>query len=380
MNFLVNSGALAGHIQAVAKAINSKSVNLIPVLSNILFELKGDTLTLTGSDANNRLSSSIEVTNKGEDGCFLVSDRIIIDALRELPDQPITIDVDANSYHAKLQYSNGFYDFLASNADSYPATIELNDQSNSIELTAESLLEGLNAAKVAAGTDERRPIMTGVLLDLQTDKITYVASDGRILVRHTDHRVSAPQAARLTLPPAVYKILTGTILAKENGAVRINFDDKHIQFVLNSFTLTARLLEGTYPAYNSVIPPSSPHQIIVGREALLYAAKRISLFANKASKLILFDIYPDKINLKANDIDFSTSAEESIACQAESVEHLRIGFDFDLLRILLDSIDSEQIQIDLSDQTRAGIITPITTKEGVEVLALIIPLKLIGDF
>lgn len=380
MNFLVNSATLAQHIQAVAKAINPKSVNLIPVLSNILFELKGDTLTLTGSDANNRLSSSLEITNKGEDGSFLVSDRIIIDALRELPDQPIIIDVEADSYHAKLRYSNGFYDFLASNADSYPATIELNEQANSIELTAEGLLEGLNAAKVAVGADERRPIMTGVLLDLQTDKITYVASDGRILVRHIDHRVSATQTARLTLPPAVYKILTSTILPKENGSVQMYFDDKHIQFVLNSFTLTARLLEGTYPAYNSVIPPSSPHQIIVGRDALLYAAKRISLFANKASKLILFDIYSDKISLKANDIDFSTSAEESITCQAESVEHLRIGFDFDLLRILLDSIDSEQIQIDLSDQTRAGIITPVTSKEGVEVLALIIPLKLIGEF
>lgn len=381
MKFSVTSSTLVQHLQSVAKAINSKSVTVVPVLSNILFELEGNTLTLTAADLNNRLSSRLEVQNiGGVDGCFMVSDRMIVDSLKELPDQPITLEVDAESYKSRLVYQNGFYDFVASSADSYPASIDMGENARSVELTTESMLAALNATKFAAGTDERRPIMTGVLMDFQADKLVYVASDGRILVRYTDKRITGNEAFKLCIPASVCKLLTATLLAKETGHIKLRFDEKHIQVEMGGSALTARLLEGTYPAYNSVIPPSSPYHLTVGREALMYAAKRVSLFANKASKLVLLDIEPDKINIKANDLDFSIAAEEAIACQSDDIERLRIGFDYDLLKSLLEGMDSEQVMFSLADQTRAGIITPVTVEEGVEILSLIIPIKLIGDY
>lgn len=380
MKFSVASGVLMPHLQIVAKAISLKSTNALPVLSNILFELQGNTLTLTAADLNNRLTTRLEVNNEGSDGSFMVNERIIQDALRELPDQPITIEVSDSDYKSTLSYSNGQYNFLAANAETFPASISLQEGGRSIELSAESLLAGLNGTRFAAGTDDRRPIMTGVLLDFLADRLVYVASDGRILVRYTDTRVACGEPARICLPATVCKLLATSLLSREHGTVRLSFDAKYLVVELGDFILTARLLEGTYPAYNTVIPPNSPHHVTINREALLAAARRISICANKASKLVLLDIEADKISLKANDIDFSTAAEEVIVAESEDIERLRIGFDFELLKALLESLDSDQIELALSDQTRAGIITPLTVAEGIEILSLIIPLKLIGEY
>ncbi len=379
MKFSVASGALMQHLQMVAKAISSRSTSILPVLSNVLFELRGNVLTLTAADLNNRLTAVLDVTNEGEDGSFVVGAPIILDSLRELPDQPITIEISLTDYKATLTYSNGHYGFLGATADTYPSTITLSADERSVELSAEGMLAGLNATRFAASADDRRPIMTGVLMDFFSDKIVYVASDGRILVRYTDKRVSSPEPIKLCIPASVCKLLSGSLLPRESGNIRLRFDAKHLMIELGEFTLTARLLEGTYPAYNTVIPPSSPHHVVVDREALLMAAKRISVCANKASKLVLLDIDAKQIRLRANDIDFATAAEEFIHAESEDIDQLRIGFDFELLKVLLDGLQSEQVELALADQTRMGIITPLNVPEGVEVLSLIIPLKLIGD-
>lgn len=380
MKFSVSSSALSQHLQIVSKLINPKAVGVVPVLANILFELEGNVLTLTAADLNNRLTSSLEVMNQGGDGSFIVPERIIIDSLRELPDQPITIDVDDQSYVSRLSYNNGRYDFCSSASESYPESLQLEGKTGSVELPAESLLAALNATKAAAGVDERRPIMTGVLLDFQQDKLVSVASDGRILVRYTDTRIQSAEERKICLPPAIYKLLSSTLLPREAGSIKLAFDDKFLQVIMGSYILTARLLDGSYPAYNSVIPPTSPHHIVVSREALLSAARRISIFASKASKVIQFDMTKEQILLKASDIDFSINAEETISCQSDDLEELRIGFDFDLLKTLLEIYTSEEVTIGLADRTRAAVITPITQpSEGTEVLSLIIPIKLINE-
>lgn len=379
MKFTVSSNTLYQHLQTVAKVINPKSTNLVPILAYILFELRGNKLTLIAADSNTRLSSTLEINNEGGDGAFIALDRIVLDTLKDLPDQPITIEVNDSDFKSHLRYANGHYDFIAGSADSYPADIELTQGARTVTLPSSSLLEGINAAKVAASsTDTRHPIMTGVLLDFINDNLVYVATDGRILVRNTDTRVGKGiEPAQFCLPPAICKLLTGSLLPKESGEVTLLFDKTHLQVQLSTFTLTTLLLEGKYPAYNSVIPQGYPYRITIDREMLLFATRRVSLFANKASKLLLLEITPDKITIKANDLDYSTAAEETIPCEGLTIEELRIGFDYELLKALLEAIDSPQVVLELKDETHSGVITPITQKEGVEFLSLIIPMKLI---
>ena len=376
MRFIVTSNDLLQQLLTVAKAISSKSVAAIPVLENILFELKGNALTLTASDQSNRLTSVLEVQNQGGDGTFAVRSNIIIDALKELPDQPIEME----AHKATVTYSNGIYTFLTSSADVYPEPIKLEGDVRTVELPAQSLLRGLERTSFAASDDDRRPIMTGVYLDFFADKLVFVASDGRILVRYTDTNIKNDAPAAICLPARVCALLTRGLLAKEVAPIRVSFDDRNVVFQMKSGTLTARLLEGKYPNYNSVIPSESLHNITVDKDLLFFASKRVSLFSNKASSLVIFEFSEGNIHITGQDLELSIAAEETIPCSGQAPgTKVRIGFDFNYLQRLLQGIPSEQILISLTDQTRAGVITPIQSEEGIEICSLIIPMKLIGE-
>ena len=360
MKFTVTSNDLLLQLQAVAKVINQKSVAAVPVLENILFELQGNILTLTAADQSNRLTCALEVNNLGEDGSFAVRSNIILDAIKELSDQPIEIDVDSEGGKATITYSNGHYSFLSTSADIYPQGIEL-DEARTIVMPAQSLLKGLERTLYAASDDDTRPIMTGVYLDFFPEKLITVASDGRILVRYTDSNIKCGETASFCLPARIAQLLTRGILAKEASEVTISFDGRNASFSMPSGSLTARLLEGKFPNYNSVIPTSSVHNIIVDKDQLFFASKRVSLFSGQ-------------------DLDLSIAAEETISCSGQQAgTRLRIGFDFSYLQRLLQNVASEQIQFSLNDQTRAGVITPLTSDEGIDITALIIPMKLLGE-
>jgi DNA polymerase III, beta subunit len=380
MRFIVTSNDLLQQLLTVAKAISSKSVAAIPVLENILFELKGNALTLTASDQSNRLTSVLEVQNQSGDGTFAVRSNIIIDALKELPDQPIEMEVEEEAHKATVTYSNGIYTFLTSSADVYPEPIKLEGDVRTVELPAQSLLRGLERTSFAASDDDRRPIMTGVYLDFFADKLVFVASDGRILVRYTDTNIKNDAPAAICLPARVCALLTRGLLAKEVAPIRVSFDDRNVVFQMKSGTLTARLLEGKYPNYNSVIPIESLHNITVDKDLLFFASKRVSLFSNKASSLVIFEFSEGNIHITGQDLELSIAAEETIPCSGQTPgTKVRIGFDFNYLQRLLQGIPSEQILISLTDQTRAGVITPIQSEEGIEICSLIIPMKLIGE-
>ena len=279
-----------------------------------------------------------------------------------------------------MTYSNGIYTFLTSSADVYPEPIKLEGDVRTVELPAQSLLRGLERTSFAASDDDRRPIMTGVYLDFFADKLVFVASDGRILVRYTDTNIKNDAPAAICLPARVCALLTRGLLAKEVAPIRVSFDDRNVLFQMKSGTLTARLLEGKYPNYNSVIPIESLHNITVDKDLLFFASKRVSLFSNKASSLVIFEFSEGNIHITGQDLELSIAAEETIPCSGQAPgTKVRIGFDFNYLQRLLQGIPSEQILISLTDQTRAGVITPIQSEEGIEICSLIIPMKLIGE-
>lgn len=376
MKFVVSSNELYLQLQTVAKVISSKSSAAIPALENILFTLSGGELTLVAADQSNRLTCRLSVESLGEDGSFAVKADTILNALRELPDQPIELEVTGGK--ATLLYSNGHYNFLTIDSESYPEPFSF-AQEHSLELPAQALLKALEATVYAASDDERRPIMTGVLLDFFEEKLVAVASDGRILVRYTDSNIKCGQQMSFCLPARIANLLARTLLVKESGNIRISFNQQQVSFELNQVELSARLLEGKYPNYNSVIPPSSTHIITVDLPLLLSATKRVAPFASKASTLLIFDFTEGSACISAQDFDISTSAEERIPTSGQAADtHVRIGFDCNCLQRLLQNFSSEQLEIALMDQTRAGILTPLQTEEGIEICTLIIPMKLIG--
>lgn len=381
MKFTIASGKLQNRLQIVSKIINSKNAQTVPVLANILFEIENGILTLSSADLYNRLTTKIELQDTEAKGAFMVPCRTILEFLKDLPDQPITLEVKPEeNYLARLQYNNGHFEFTASDADTFPADIDLQAEKDSVELEATNVLAGITATKFATSKDDRRPIMTGVLMDFKSDALVYVASDGRYLVRYTDNRVKSSKEAQICIPSPICTLIADTLLPKEEGNIRLSYDSKHLQVELSEFTLTARLLEGKFPNYNSVIPPSSPFDIIVNRDSLLFGSKRVASCANKASNLILLAISNNEITLQSKDLDFSIAGQEIIPCSVNNPQHnIRIGFDSELLGEILKSLKSPDVILSLADQTRAGVIRPTEQTPGTETLCLLIPQKLLNE-
>ncbi|WP_373812419.1 DNA polymerase III subunit beta [Porphyromonas loveana] len=377
MKFEVASNMMLQHLQLIARVIASRST--LPILESVLFELEGDKLRLTAADMANRMSTELTVNNiGGENGTFAVPERILLEPLKELPDQPIAFEVNTDSKAAQIAYSNGHYTFVVQDASTYPQAAALSQDAITSVLPAESLMSGLSATLFATSQDERRPIMTGVYMDFFEDKLVFVGSDGQILVKQEDANVRSSQRSAFCLPRKACLLLR-SVLPKLEGNVQLTYDNNYLHIELGDYTLTARLLEGRYPNYNSVIPTSNPYEVKVDRLQLLSGAKRVAIFSNPATSMLRMEFTPEGIRLSANDIDFSVAAEEHVAADCPADMNMRIGFKSDVFQTILQGMSSEEVIMTLADQTRAGLILPAENEPGISLCNLLLPMKLIGE-
>lgn len=322
MKFVISSTTLSNHLQAISRVINSK--NTLPILDCLLFELKDGTLSVTASDSETTMVTKVEVNESDSDGRFAVAAKTILDALKEISEQPLTFEVDMNSLEIKVSYQNGKYSLMGQNADEFPLSVALGENVVRVEIDAQILLGGINRAVFATADDELRPVMNGIYFDITTDDITMVASDGHKLVRYKTLSTKGSERAAFILPKKPANLVKN-LLSKENGKVIIEFDERNATFTLEKFSMSCRLIEGRYPNYNSVIPQNNPYKVTVDRLQLIGALRRVSIFSSQASSLIKLRLQENQIQVSAQDIDFSTSAEETVICQYDG-NPMSIGF------------------------------------------------------
>ena len=244
-------------------------------------------------------------------GRFAVVAKTLLDALKEIPEQPLTFDINPDNYEITVQYQNGKYSLMGQNADEFPQSAMLGDNAVRVEMDAQVLLGGINRAVFATADDELRPVMNGIYFDIHTDDLTFVASDGHKLVRLRNLSVKSPERASFILPKKPANLLKG-LLSKEGEMVSIKFDDNNAYINCANFEMVCRLIEGRYPNYNSVIPQENPFKVTIDRISFLNALKRVSVFSNPASSLVKLQLKENEMLVSAQDIDFSTSAEEKI--------------------------------------------------------------------
>ena len=372
MKFIVSSTGLFSHLQAISRVINSK--NSLPILDCFLLELTEGTLSITASDSETTLVTSIEVVESDGDGQFAVSSKTILDALKEIPEQPLTFVVNPENYEILVQYQNGKYSLMGQNADEYPQTPRLGDNAVNVTMEAPVMLNGINRALFATADDELRPVMNGIYFDITTEDITFVASDGHKLVRNKTYKARGNEKAAFILPKKPASLLKN-LLPKEQGDVQIGFDDRNAIFTLENYSMTCRLIEGRYPNYNSVIPQNNPHKATIDRAAFMSALKRVSVFSSAASSLIKLHLDFNRIQISGQDIDFSTSAEETLMCQYEG-NPMSIGFKSTFLIDILNNISSQEVIMELADPSRAGVILPVDQEDEEDLLMLLMPMML----
>lgn len=372
MKFIVSSTSLFSHLQAISRVINSK--NSLTILDCFLIEMQDGTLSMTASDNETTLSTSIEVSDYEGEGCFAVSSKTLLEALKEIPEQPLSFQINMDNLEITVEYLNGKYSMMGQNADEYPQAPSLGDNAVQVTMAADTLLAGVNRCIFATADDELRPVMNGIYFDITTESITLVASDGHKLVRNKTFMARGDEKAAFILPKKPANLLKN-LLPKEEGDVQIGFDDKNAMFTMENYRMVCRLIEGRYPNYNSVIPSNNPHKATVDRGSFISALRRVSVFSSQASSLIKLSLTENQMKISAQDIDFSTSAEETLACQYDGT-NMSIGFKSSFLIDILNNIAAQEVIIELADPSRAGVIVPEQQEDNEDLLMLLMPMML----
>ena len=374
MRFTLSSTALSAKLTALAKVINSK--NALPILGDFLFEINGQTLTLTASDSENTMRTSLQLTDSDGDGRFAIGNHDLLEAVKGFSEQPITLDVNKEQGLVKISYQNGLFSLPIENADEYPSTQPISGNIHTITIPHSMLAENINRSIFATAQDELRPVMNGIYFDLTPECLAIVASDGHKLVRNKVFTIQSEQPASFILPKKPANLLRN-LLGKDGSDVTINFDERNAEIIYGDGTVLCRLIEGRYPNYNSVIPPSNPNELRADRQGLLAALRRVQPFANGSSNLIRFHVENNMLQLDAEDYDFSKTATERMSCDYAG-QPMSIGFKGSAFIEILSNFESPEVIVQLADPSRAGLVLPSEQPENQDVLMLMMPM-LIND-
>lgn len=355
MKFVISSSSLLSSLSTASKVISNK--NTLPILDYFLFDVKTDGLHVTASDLETTITSVIAPESVESEGVIAAPVKLLIDSLKEFSEQPLTFEADETTWEIKISWKTGSIALPGMSGMSYPAVQPLADDAREIEIDADTLLGGINKTIFATADDELRPVMNGVFIDITPAQYIFVATDAHKLVKYTVEQEGGDVTASFILPKKPANLLR-TMLLREDDAVKVAFDDKNVKFSLSNSTLICRLIEGNYPNYNAVIPTNNPNKVIVDRIELLNGIKRVAVCSNQATNLIKFEIGDNRINLTAQDLDFSYSANENLSCSYEG-SPVTIGFKSTFLIEILSNLDTPSVIIELADSTRSGVFKPL---------------------
>lgn len=372
MRLTISSTALASRLSALSKVFNNK--NTMPILDCYLFDVKGYTLTITASDSENVMTTQLQADEADSEGTFAVNYRTILDAVRELPEQPLTLDVDMSSFAVKVIYLNGMYNFTAQRGDEFPRLQPLHDGATSIIIDSKTLVNDISHSIFATANEELRPVMNGIYFDLNQEGLAIVASDGHKLVRTRNKNIKTENPMSFILPKKPATLLKN-VLTKSEDEVIIRFDDRNANISYADGSLTCRLIEGRYPNYNSVIPQDNPNQLTMDRMVMIGVIRRVLPFASDSSQQIRLHIEAGKAVISSEDIEFYTSAKEEIICDYTGAT-MDIGFKGTTLMEILTNLDCEEVTLEFADPSRPCLILPTQQPENEDILMLIMPMLL----
>ncbi|WP_010663413.1 DNA polymerase III subunit beta [Marinilabilia salmonicolor] len=373
MKFVVSSSGLLSHLQAISRAIASKSP--MPILDNFLFSLEGQKLTITASDTEVTMITSMDLETTDGEGVIAMPSKILLETLKKFPEQPLNFEINEETMAVDIVTEKGKFSVVGQNGDDFPALPQINEEkASNLQISADTLLTGIVKTLFATADDELRPVMNGILFEFTPDNMTFVASDSHKLVRYQRLDVKTDYEASFILPKKPAGLLKN-VLPKEDGDVAVAFDDQNAYFTMQNYRLVCRLVEGNYPSYNAVIPQDNPNKVVVDRVDLFNTLGRVSLFASQSSNLVKLHLGANEMVISAQDLDFSISAHEKLGCQYEGDE-MEIGFKSGFLADILENISSSDIVLELSDPARAGIFVPFDKSENEDELMLLMPMMI----
>jgi len=370
MRFIVSTSTLLKQLQAVNGASSSSTV--LPILENFLFEIKDGSLTISATDLQTSMTTSLPVESK-EDGKVAVPSKILLETLKTLPDQPVAFSVDAQTFAIEISAGDGKYKLSGENGEDFPK-IPTVENASSVSMPASVLAEAINKTIFAVSNDDLRPAMTGVFCQLSPQNITFVATDAHKLVRYRRNDTKSDAAASFILPKKALTLLKAS-LGSDDSAVSLEYNSTSAFFRFGNINLICRLIDERYPDYEAVIPQSNPNKLTLDRSQFLNSLRRVVIFANKTTHQVRLKINGSELNISSEDVDFSNEAHERLGCQYEG-EDMEIGFNAKFLIEMLGNLEGDEVTLEMSTPNRAGLLIPQTNNDTENVLMLVMPVML----
>ena len=377
MKFIINSLLFSKQIQSLSGVLTNN--NTVPIINCFLFHLDDGMLTIRATDLETTLISKIEVETGNIDGItdIAVPSKLLLDIVKSLDDVPLTFSVDDSTYGISIVSGEGKYRLAGKSPETFPSMPEPRD-TTSITLTSSLLVNAVSKTAFAASNDELRQQMSGILCEINTENITFVATDAHKLVRYRRNDVKSDNPISFILPRKPVVMLRNILAShKEEMDVQLDYNNTNAFFTFNNFYIICRLVEGRYPTYDAAIPKENPNKLTIDRNSFLNTLRRVSLFANQASHQIRLSIQSNELVVSAEDLEFSNDASEKLPCEYVG-EPMEIGFNAKFLTEMVSNIDTEQILIEMSHPSRAGIIFPVSDEQDSpeDILMLVMPVML----
>ena len=370
MNFIISSTTLLKHLQNISGVLSTS--NSLPILDNFLFEITGNQLTVSASDLETTMKTSL-VVEANEEGKIAIPAKLLLDVLKNLPDQPCTFLVDKNNYSVEIAYDNGKSKMVGYNGDDFPR-IPTIEKSSKINVAGELISKAINKTLFATGNDDLRPVMSGVFCQFSPQDITFVATDAHKLVRYRRTDSKATGSSSFILPKKPLNLLKSNLHGDED--VELEYNESNAIFSFKDIVLVCRLIDGKYPNYEAVIPKENPNVLTIDRAQFLSSIKRVSIFANKTTHQIKLKLAGSELSLSAEDLDFNNEANERLTCNYDG-DDMEIGFNSRFLMEMLNNLDTTEVRLEMSEPSRAGLLMPaVNDNKDEDVLMLVMPVML----
>ena len=372
MNFIVSSSYLLKNLSSISGVITSNPV--VPILENVLFEIENGNLLITASDLQTSVMVELQVESK-ENGSVAIPAKILIDTLKNLPEQPVTFSIDENNYNIEINSDNGRYKLAGENSADFPKVPEISD-GYSFTVNANTLALAIGNTIFSTSTDELRPAMTGVFFRLSSNSCTFVSTDGHRLVKYIRTDISGDEVDHdMIIPRKSLNLLKTIIPSDDKNDINIEFNASNAFFSNDNIKLVCRLIDERYPDYENVIPSDNSNSIEVDKSEILSSLKRISIYANKTTNQVRLKVSGSEVLISAEDLDFSNEANERISCEHDG-DDIEIGFNAKFLIEILSNIHSDKVIFKLSEPNRAGLVLPEDIEDEEDLTMLVMPVML----
>lgn len=369
MKFSVSSSELLKNLQAAGGAIGSNPV--LPILEDFLFVVSENVLTITATNLETTIITKMGV-NAEQGGSVAVPARILLDTLKALPDQPISFTLNNDNKGIELTSAFGRYKLAGESPQDFPEIPEEEDV-NSVTLTTDILLKAINKTIFATSSDELRLAMTGIFVQIDFNKIVFVATDAHKLIKYTFGNLKSDLAASFIVPKKAMMLIKNAIT--EDSDVDLRYNKKNAFFHFGETKIICRLIDAKYPDYNAVIPVDNPNEMLIGKKDFQNSLTRINIYASKTTNQVVLNINEKSLTISAQDLDFSNEATEQLPCNYNGAP-MNIGYNAKFLIEMLNVIESEEVKLEMSTPSRAGILLPTNEDENEHLLMLVMPVMM----